>query len=775
MREFHWVKKKWLLVPVAIFLMLSSAAPSAEWGWRTHGGTYGSRGIARVAFDRIKHDTSVSTSIRDNLNLELVRPGSVAPDVWARSPYSLDRTHVMTYERDQGAYWLSLAENSLNAPDNLSYYLGIASHYWADVMCYAHHDNARQYFENLYGSELGYSIWDSYHDHLELQAKYYRPKDPALIVGAGSTFQVGTDQVSSEENVLADESVRVGWVENGSIADTPSEDNVYEVISEQNTAAGTRTYVSAQTVTEGGADNVMKAQDNDENYEIISESDYGGSGNVVTNGTFNVDNSSWTFSASSGSPTGYWDSSGYANGGCMEIVAENGSDYSGVGIWEQEISTTIEASSTVLLSYAWKKGYAGVEPDTQNFSISVMKPSGATVDIDSQSGPPDQYDTWYTVENKDVSSFFDESGTYTIEFSFFYINGSDPTAADNVSLDELVLDVIGSKYRANVQHNITGIGAGAAYTLELKYYTGGDSEQFSVYIYNFTTTTWDYAGSLFGGSTSAPRIFENNIDSDHISGNEVRVRYVQQDDDATQSRLMLDYTRVMTGAPEYSLNWEHRVLVSTGRENYTVMVYGHGGSDESVDVFIRNFSGAGSWENMGTMNTTDNLIYKFIADGSISDYLNPSGGEMCIKYDDATSGDATRTSIYLDMVVVEENYDSVLAGFIDAAKAQMNIFIDRTMPPGDPLGGWFGDWIYSRKIEADDYSVYHDGNVDNVHYGSKELVDMATELAYSGWVYALGIQDSVSADHITWDQWWSREHRIPGVSFYTPGAVFSYP
>jgi hypothetical protein len=104
--------------------------------------------------------------------------------------------------------------------------------------------------------------------------------------------------------------------------------------------------------------------------------------------------------------------------------------------------------------------------------------------------------------------------------------------------------------------------------------------------------------------------------------------------------------------------------------------------------------------------------------------------------------------------------------FIAAAEAQLDILIYNTMRDSDNIeNGWFGDWIKDRKCEATDYAVYHDGNIDNVHYGSKELVDMATELVYSGWVYTLGIQNDVLSDRIIWAQWWSRAHRTPGVMY----------
>jgi hypothetical protein len=103
-------------------------------------------------------------------------------------PYYIDSRHTMTYCENQGGEWLLRAQAARAAGewDNVSYYLGIASHYWADITQYFHHDNARSYFENRYGSDTGYQIWDSYHDHLEWQVEYYRPKDPALITPDGT-------------------------------------------------------------------------------------------------------------------------------------------------------------------------------------------------------------------------------------------------------------------------------------------------------------------------------------------------------------------------------------------------------------------------------------------------------------------------------------------------------------------------------------------------------------------------------------------------------------
>jgi parallel beta-helix repeat protein len=162
---------------------------------------------------------------------------------------------------------------------------------------------------------------------------------------------------------------------------------------------------------------------------------------AITNGSFVSNTNNWAFSIVSGSPTGSWDSAGYANGGCAKISSEVGRSKVGQGYWGQAISTTVYTGSTVKLSYAWKKGYARVAPSQQNIYITIVKPDASTVDIDSQLGSPGAYDTWYTVSEKDVSSFFDQTGTYQIRLRYDYKTGSNSSAQAIVWFDEVKLTV----------------------------------------------------------------------------------------------------------------------------------------------------------------------------------------------------------------------------------------------------------------------------------------------------------------------------------------------
>jgi hypothetical protein len=136
------------------------------------------------------------------------------------------------------------------------------------------------------------------------------------------------------------------------------------------------------------------------------------------------------------------------------------------------------------------------------------------------------------------------------------------------------------------------------------------------------------------------------------------------------------------------------------------------------------------------------------------------------------SADSNPTTIYLDYVVLEERYIGgagapygSLEAFFNEARSHLYNYFHRVMDPNDWSRGWLHDWIRSRKCESSDYSEYSGNPAANVHYGTKESVDMATELVYSGWVYALGIQNQVTANRITWTQWWNRSHRQPGIIY----------
>jgi len=194
-------------------------------------------------------------------------------------------------------------------------------------------------------------------------------------------------------------------------------------------------------------------------------------------------------------------------------------------------------------------------------------------------------------------------------------------------------------YRENVQHNITGISSGDNYTLETEHYLAGDAESVSVYLYNFSTTSWVNVGSMT--STTLNTFSYDLTSTNYISGGEVRVRYVQADNDSTRTSLMIDYTRVKSSDLDYRLNWEHKVTGIGSHDNYRVRIYGYSDSGETFSVYV--------WDGSGWVDNGYNL-----PPGASAwvDYQIPSswviGGAVSIKYDDDTGGDTTAQSVHID-------------------------------------------------------------------------------------------------------------------------------
>jgi hypothetical protein len=134
-------------------------------------------------------------------------------------------------------------------------------------------------------------------------------------------------------------------------------------------------------------------------------------------------------------------------------------------------------------------------------------------------------------------------GTWTSKFTIW----GGPTLSNPVMEPLMIAHRRDRSYRENVQHNITGIPASSNYGLQIEYYTTGDSESVSIYVYNFFTSGWDNLGNVQGGSAVSPNLFTYNLTgTNYILGGEVRVRYAQPDNDKTRTSLMVDYCRVET-------------------------------------------------------------------------------------------------------------------------------------------------------------------------------------------------------------------------------------
>jgi len=166
--------KKIVAALLALLMLVAFSPFMGSMRGRTHSSVSGSKYSRFGIYSAIINDPYLSL-VAGNLDSDLIYAGSYAPDTWRRWPYYADRGHNQTYVEQQGAYWLAMAAVAKqdNAWDNVSYFLGIASHYWVDAVTMPHHDNARTYFQNLYGSGEGYNAWNNLHNHFETQMYYY--------------------------------------------------------------------------------------------------------------------------------------------------------------------------------------------------------------------------------------------------------------------------------------------------------------------------------------------------------------------------------------------------------------------------------------------------------------------------------------------------------------------------------------------------------------------------------------------------------------------------
>ncbi|MEM2875166.1 MAG: PGF-pre-PGF domain-containing protein, partial [Candidatus Hadarchaeales archaeon] len=153
-----------------------------------------------------------------------------------------------------------------------------------------------------------------------------------------------------------------------------------------------------------------------------------------------------------------------------------------------------------------------------------------------------QEDTQSTQDDLSEMRLTSGGGTWTSYIDFW----TGATWANPQTQFHMIAHRRDNNFRMDVQHTITGIPSADNYILEVEYYTNGDSEPVSLYLYNFSSSIWENVGNLsVGGSAGSPYLFPYDLTGKgYISGGEVRVRYVQPDNDLTQTNLMVDFCRV---------------------------------------------------------------------------------------------------------------------------------------------------------------------------------------------------------------------------------------
>ncbi len=507
---------------------------------------------------------------------------------------------------------------------------------------------------------------ENVNDDVRLIAGYTQGRFTSRVLDAGKTVwswdtlswsqtipkvNVENDNVGTEPDPLVDGESRRGEIVGGSLLDTRDNDGIYENVAEEN--VGIYTYAGGETVSEGGTSGISGAQADDGIYENLYENDYGGLMSTLYN-----------FSSGGGTDKWFYDSDvgdeGDPPADPSDARWEEQTDYDSIASSDDVSHTyTIAASSfnnphtmfkfTISedpssienIEWSWE-GHAGgdaIEIFVWNSTTAAWESvatdtSGTTTDI-VLSG----------AITASVSDYIDADG-------YFYLCAmNDSNRGTDISTDyvEVTVNYSGVAYRMDIQHDVTEIPNADDYELQIEYYIDGDTEAVSVYLYNFATTDWDNIGVLT--STTLDNFTYKLTGTDYISAGEVKVRYVQLDNDSTQTSLMVDYCRVKSVV--YALRWGHRIEnVADNYGAYELTIRGYtSGDGENVGVYIWN-STTSSWEFLDNLdNAGVKTITKLIWGAGITDYL--VGENVHIKYEDYDNRDSTKTIVHIDLCIMQ--------------------------------------------------------------------------------------------------------------------------
>ena len=140
---------------------------------------------------------------------------------------------------------------------------------------------------------------------------------------------------------------------------------------------------------------------------------------VITNGSFDsnittgwndLSNSTFSWDGADGQP---------ANGSLfIESVDKNGT---ATGYLHQTVA--VDSTDVVTMSFYWKKAYVAAAPVTHTLFVEIQKPLGQVVSLWSNSvatlaGP------WTLQDLGDLSSTFDQTGSYQIRLGADFLNGN---------------------------------------------------------------------------------------------------------------------------------------------------------------------------------------------------------------------------------------------------------------------------------------------------------------------------------------------------------------
>ncbi len=164
---------------------------------------------------------------------------------------------------------------------------------------------------------------------------------------------------------------------------------------------------------------------------------------VITNGTFDTNLNDWNHSDNANGSVSLDNTNFGAGAGSIQNLSNTGRNTIYTCADSQYISTSITAGDSVFLSLWWYK-YSGVaDAGRLDVSIEITKPDLTLATIWSETSIPVANNSLTsTVTHFDVTSFFDQSGNYSIKILGDIKNGRNASAYGQFNLDDIILDVV---------------------------------------------------------------------------------------------------------------------------------------------------------------------------------------------------------------------------------------------------------------------------------------------------------------------------------------------
>jgi len=628
-------------------------------------------------------------------------------------------------------------------------------------------------YENIQENNLGTPITDPYYeavtvvvsgDNLNSPDKLDADDGDNYRVSAGASVENTDYYMTLEPDPLVDGSSRIGVITGGSITDLQTQNNVYENIQENNIGALTTTQENAAVTVVVSGDNLstpdkLNADDGD-NYRVDAAYTPVAEDNLIENGDFTNDpsTSGWenTVTKITGNEIGeaLWGSTdGFVSGHALG----RSEDWS--ILWYQDFSATADPASATL-KFAWRAPTI-VEPEKAHIKVILRSPSAVdtvvwTKDYDETAV---ENSTWAQQEN-DVTSVFDESGTWTIFLQSDLFTGNDGGAEWRWDWDNVTLEVqTRGTYALEVQHDSATFSIPAGLTIEnvrVRLNFGSDNTAtYTLEIRDWQNSEWDILNTETVASGTEVT-WDNTLTTDpdnYISSNDnIRVRLCT---DAIENDHILeeDYLQFYASytPSEYGLRWEYRITgLPTNGIAYYVRIYGYADTGENFGIY--------TWD--GTIDQwvsgDGNLPSGAAAEGWVEYSISTSyleGDNISIMYLSADNTDATSENIHIDYAGVrvttttysiDVQHDSEpvsYSGTLDNIHVWLNVGSENTATYTLQIRDW-------QNSEWDDLETVAINNGTEYTFDNTLTVDLENYISATDNIRVQLITAAIENDHI---------------------------